>query len=108
MKNRLEPDKQYIFSISRTQRSVTEGDYCFGKAVYHPDGRCGPRIQSDFQLVVIIRGSLRLTVGNKVHQVMPGEGILQHPGMHEFYRFAPDQESEHTWCQVNADRKSVV
>jgi AraC-like DNA-binding protein len=91
----------YISSGTRTAMCGDEGRYLFGKAIYPPGGRCGPRVQGVFQLIVLIRGSLRLTIDGVNHELAPGEAILQRPGLHEFYRFDAETESVHTWCQVS-------
>ena len=75
-------------------------NYLFGKTVYPPGGRCGPRIQNDYQLIVLISGGLRVTVEDVTYELAPGEAILQHPGLREFYRFSERGESMHSWCQV--------
>jgi AraC-like DNA-binding protein len=76
-------------------------NYLFGKAVYLRGGRFGPRIQSVFQLVVMIQGGLRVTLGGVANDLGPGDAILLIPGTPEIYRFAPDIESVHTWCQIS-------
>lgn len=85
---------------SRARICGKERTYLFGKAIYQPGGRCGPRIQSSFQLVVLTRGSVVVTVDGVTHTLSPGEAILQYPGAQEFYRFSPDVESAHTWCEI--------
>ncbi len=84
--------------------SRTTGDrksYQFGKCAYGAGGHLGPRAQKDFQLVVLISGSLRVTVDGAAHELAPGDAILQFPGHRELYRFARDQESKHTWCAIS-------
>jgi AraC-like DNA-binding protein len=75
-------------------------DYLFGKAVYPPGGRLEQRTQKDYQLIVLISGSLRVTVEDIAYDLAPGDAILQHPGLREVYRFSETKTSEHTWCQV--------
>ena len=77
-----------------------ERDYLFGIAVYAPGGRCGPRWQGFYQLVVLTQGGLRVTVDGVSHDLVPGEAILQKPGTREFCRFSSGSESTHTWCQI--------
>jgi len=75
-------------------------DYLFGKVVYPPGGRVEPRIQKDYQLIVLNSGALHVTVEDIAYELAPGDAILQHPGLREVYRFAEESKSEHTWCQV--------
>ncbi|MCE0499536.1 MAG: AraC family transcriptional regulator [Methylacidiphilales bacterium] len=99
---RLTPvEASYISSGTRALMCGKEGKYFYGRAVYPPGGRCGPRIQPAFQLVVLIEGSLSVTVDGVTHDLAPGEAILQHPGAREFYRFSPDAKSTHTWCEAS-------
>lgn len=100
MERRSHREASHIPSDSRARTSGNEEKYLFGKAIYAPGGHCGPRIQPDFQLVVLIRGSLRVTVNGVVYDLAPGEAILQHPSGSESYRFSTEVESTHTWCQV--------
>ena len=103
MKRILQFNTDNIFLVTRAKTSGDDKNYHFGRTVYLPGGRCGPRVQSAVQLIVLIRGKLRVTVGDTIHELAPGEAILQHPGAREFYRFSPDEESEHTWCQISPD-----
>jgi AraC-like DNA-binding protein/quercetin dioxygenase-like cupin family protein len=81
----------------------TPGRYTFGKATYLPNGSCGPRVQDHFQLVVMLRGTLRLQADGVVYDLNPGDAILERPGQHEFFRFSPGETSVHTWCEVHAN-----
>jgi transcriptional regulator GlxA family with amidase domain len=81
----------------------TSGDftrYVFGKTVYPREGHCGPRVQRDYQLIILISGHVRITVDKTVYELRPGEGVLLCPGHREFFRFSEKEESEHSWCQV--------
>jgi AraC-like DNA-binding protein len=94
-------EESFITSGTRALTCGEEGKYLYGRAVYPPGGRCGPRIQSVFQLVVLIEGGVRIAVDGVNYDVAPGEAILLHPGAREFFRFSPDARSVHTWCQVS-------
>lgn len=102
------PSRIYISPGTRGQTSGDNQRYLFGRTAYPPGGRYGPRIQSVFQLVVLLQGSLRVTVDNAVHDLAPGEAILQHPGPRELYHFSPDAESIHTWCHVAPEFLSLA
>lgn len=80
--------------------------YLFGKAIYLPNGSCGPRVQEAFQLIVLLEGSLRLTADGTAHELMPGDAILQRPGQHEFFRFSSSERSLHSWAQVSPGKLS--
>jgi AraC-like DNA-binding protein len=98
------PQRSKDLDLSSVLRAQTSGDdktYLFGRAVYLPGGKLGPRVQQAIQLLVLIRGGLRVTVGDTIHELEPGEAILLQPGIREFFRFRDGIESEHTWCQVD-------
>jgi AraC-like DNA-binding protein len=83
--------------------AASRSSYYFGKIAYAPNGHCGPRIQADYQLVVLLSGRLLVQIDDESHELEPGEGILQQPGRHEFYRFSDKGKSVHTWCSVRTD-----
>jgi AraC-like DNA-binding protein len=91
----------YISSGTRAQTSGEDGKYLFGKAVYPPGGRCGPRTQAVYQLIVLIEGSLHLSVDDARYDLVPGDAILLRPGGRELFRFSPEAQSIHSWCQVS-------
>lgn len=92
--------KENIQSVIRAKTSGNWSRALFGKAVYFPGGHNGPRIQNSFQLVVLLGGSLRVTVEETPHELAPGDALLLHPGRREYFQFSATRESEHSWCQV--------
>lgn len=72
-----------------------------GDILYAPGGACGPRIQHDYQLVVIHQGSLDLTLDDETIQIAEGQGILLSPGHREYFAFSDDQETHHSWCAIH-------
>jgi AraC-like DNA-binding protein len=73
----------------------------FGDVVYEPGGTCGPRVQSDFQLVVLMEGGVTAEVAGQRRQLAPGQVGLFVPGRLEQFTFLPDRKSHHTWCSVH-------
>ncbi|MBO7747022.1 helix-turn-helix transcriptional regulator [Paenibacillus sp. MWE-103] len=71
-----------------------------GTIVYSPGGRYGPRYQSDFQLVLLHTGHLKVTIDDASHVVTPGNAVLLRPGHWEYFEFASDQETWHRWIAV--------
>ncbi|MEO6054160.1 MAG: AraC family transcriptional regulator, partial [Chthoniobacterales bacterium] len=100
MKNPSPIKGSHTTEAARTRTCGDGKSYLFGKAVYLPGGRFGPWLQKDYQLVILISGSLRVTVDSVPYNLLPGEAILQSPGRRLFYRFSEKQESEHTWCEI--------
>jgi AraC-like DNA-binding protein len=73
----------------------------FGDVVYEPGGRFGPRVQTDYQLVVLLEGTMRVEVDGVVREVGPGEVTLLRPGGRETFAFSSERKSHHTWCAVH-------
>lgn len=74
--------------------------YAFGKATYPPNGTYGPRRQPCYQLVILLRGSLKLTADGASYDFKPGDAILERPGQREVFHFSPNETSVHSWCEV--------
>jgi AraC-like DNA-binding protein len=81
-------------------RRVHTAATVIGEAVYQPGGLCGPRIQRDFQLVLLYSGECRATVNNSPLPLKRATAYLFTPGGREFFEFAPDTDSHHSWCSV--------
>jgi len=97
-----------IHSVASAQVTGTHGEYLFGKTTYLPNGSCGPRVQENYQLIVLLKGSVRLTSDRVVHVLNPGDAILKRPGQREFFRFSSTENSVHTWCEVKPHRLTRV
>jgi AraC family transcriptional regulator of arabinose operon len=69
----------------------------FGRATYGPGGRCGPRVQHMYQLVVLLEGSARIRVDADTYHLPVEHVALQRPGHEEHFVFAPDTDTTHTW-----------
>ncbi len=72
----------------------------FGDVVYAPGGRLGPRVQQDYQLVVLLEGEMTVEVEGEKREVTPGQVTLLQPGGRETFVFSPVRKSHHTWCAV--------
>ncbi len=68
--------------------------------MYAPGGACGPRMQQDYQLVVMHEGCLDLHLDDKQIHVEPGCGILLSPRHREYFLFSKESETHHSWCAV--------
>jgi len=75
-------------------------DSGFGVVTYRKGGRCGPRWQTSFQLVILQRGGVKLEVDGSHFEIGAGMGILLAPGHLEEFRFSQDTEARHSWCQI--------
>lgn len=72
----------------------------FGDVVYEPGGRFGPRVQPEYQLVVLVEGAMQVEVDGELRHVPPGHVTLLRPGGHENFTFSPDRKTHHTWCSL--------
>ncbi len=75
-------------------------DAFFGDVWYAPGGAFGPRVQSDYQLVIVLLGEARVWVDGEPHDISPGSVALLHPGHAERFRFSRHHPTHHTWCAV--------
>ncbi len=79
---------------------LARGPVTFGDVVYSPEGAFGPRVQRDFQMVILHSGSLALRVDRDRITPAPGTAVLLSPGHLENFRFARETESRHSWCAI--------
>ena len=84
-------------------RSAHSPHVSFGDVVYEPGGRFGPRVQPEYQLVVLVEGAMQVGVDGRLRHVPPGHATLLRPGGHEHFTFSPDRKTHHTWCSLRPD-----
>lgn len=82
-------------------RAANSARVMFGDVVYAPGGTCGPRVQRDYQLVVLVEGRATVDVAGVQREIGAGQVGLFLPGRREFFAFASDRKSHHTWCAVH-------
>ena len=81
-------------------RRVHTANVVVGEAVYQPGGACGPRVQRDFQLVILHSGECQLQLDGAAHPLKADRVYLLRPGGREHFQFAADRESHHSWCSI--------
>jgi AraC-like DNA-binding protein len=92
------PSSALLQNIPRKLRAASAPGVFFGEVVYAPGGTCGPRVQADFQLVLVRRGEATTSVDdNEVHVPAGAVGLFQ-PGHRELFRFAENRRTHHSWC----------
>ena len=74
--------------LSKTYVRMRHGSVTVGDLLYAKGGSFGPRIQTDFQLVVIHSGCLSLELDDETIDVPENHGILLGPGHTEHFFFA--------------------
>ncbi len=72
----------------------------FGEARYMPDGQWGPRIQQDYQLVLLHEGSVTISIDGTQQGLHENEVCLLYPGHEEHFQFTDKSPSVHTWCAL--------
>lgn len=93
---------EILINISRTNLRMRRGNVVFGEVLYAPGGVCGPRVQRDYQLVVLHRGELDLHLDDgRIHLAAP-QSILLSPRHREQFIFSRDHETHHSWCSIDA------
>jgi len=73
----------------------------FGAVKYPPGGTHGPRIQRGIQLFHLLSGKVTFYIEEEKIRLKPGDFCLLLPGQHEYHQFSLEQESHHTWCQLD-------
>jgi AraC-like DNA-binding protein len=81
-------------------RRVRTANVVVGQVVYQPGGFCGPRVQRDYQLVILHSGECQLQLDGAGHQLKADWVYLLRPGGHEYFQFATDKETHHSWCSM--------
>ena len=78
--------------------------YLYGAVVnYRPGETLGPRILTDYELVLIIDGHVVYRCDGTDHLAPPGTVILARPGFHESYLWDPKSETRHAYFHFNLD-----
>ncbi len=79
---------------------ATQGVLNLGVVTYPPRGAYGPRVQRDYQLVVLLTGDLIIRIDGQPHHLAPGRVALLRPGHEELFQFAAEEESCHSWVAL--------
>jgi AraC-like DNA-binding protein len=97
------PPVERLKNVAREYLRLRRGATVIGDTLYAPGGACGPRVQHDYQLVVIHQGTLNLLLDGEETHVGKGQGILLSPGHREHFRFSADTETHHSWCAIDPE-----
>lgn len=76
-------------------------DILFGTIWYEPGGTYGPRIQEHYQIVVVHQGHVWVHIDKQPYYLDKGEVALLKPGHYEFFEFAKDVPTHHSWCHFH-------
>jgi AraC family transcriptional regulator of arabinose operon len=90
-----------IKNISLMNTAEASPVVMFGDVWYEPGGEFGPRMQPDYQLVIMHLGEARVSFDDQSCVIPPGSVALMLPGRQEYFRFSRHHPTHHTWCQVH-------
>lgn len=71
-----------------------------GQVVYKPGGTCGPRIQKDYELVIIHSGSCFCRADSSKYELKVDHISFFPPGHREYFYFSEKSETHHSWCTI--------
>ena len=84
-------------------RRVHTKNVVFGEVLYEPGGSCGPRVQRDFELIIIHSGEGQVTLDNKiVRQMKTGTVSLFLPGNADYFKYSTETETYHSLCTIRS------
>ena len=82
-------------------RRLHTANLVFGEVLYEPGGDCGPRVQRDFELVILHSGECEVSLGRGTQVLRMGTVYLFLPGGHEHFRFSSSTETHHSYCSIH-------
>ena len=98
-------------NISKNILTRIRDGVLFGDVLYGPKGQFGPVLQRDYQLVLIVSGSLDLSVDHgddsQSVEVTAGQVVLCLPGQDLLFSFSREHSTQHQWCTAPANLLSI-
>ncbi|MGB0783937.1 MAG: helix-turn-helix domain-containing protein [Marinomonas sp.] len=73
----------------------------FGFVKHPPKSVLGPRIQRGVEFIYLLSGRIDIVVGGQTYTLLPGHMALQLPQREEQFFFHREQQTEHSWCQLD-------
>lgn len=86
--------------IEWAQRSVRSPRVTLGQVRYQPGGYCGPRVQRDYELVLLYSGSCDVRIDETHRMLKVGDVHLFKPGHREHFLFDAETLTHHFWCSI--------
>ena len=87
--------------VLHVDRSLVTSDLGFGQITYRPGGGYGPRIQRNFQLVIIHSGEAHIQEGNEMRSLEMGRIHFLKPGKPVHFIFSKTHKTHHSWCAID-------
>ncbi len=88
-------------SLEWEDRHVRSDNVIIGNIVYRPGGSCGPRLQRDYQLVILHSGGCELRLNDEANDLKVGHSHLLLPHREEHFLFSRQHKTHHSWCTVS-------
>ncbi len=90
-------------NLSRMNRYRSSPRATFGDVEYGAGGTYGPRLQPDFQLVIVYAGEATIQIDDTTVHVPAQHMILLLPRRREYFRFSSTRATHHAWCSLGSD-----
>src|SRR5207244_5180454 len=68
-----------------------------GEVIYPPGGAFGPRLQRNLQLIILHSGQMTVWIDDVPHTALAETVCMLFPGHKEYYAFAEESETWHSW-----------
>ena len=82
-------------------RDTGSRDFHFGRVIYRPGGYTGPRVQRDYELIILHSGEAVVELDESPPKPLKIESITRFlPGHHEFFRYSTTGDTHHSWCAI--------
>lgn len=88
------------FKLRWANRRIHTTNAVIGEVLYEPGGVCGPRVQQDYEIVILHSGQCQVNVDGVAHELCADAVYLFLPGHREHFRFAANQQTHHSFCSV--------
>ena len=82
---------------------ITPREGYFGVSRSAPGSSHGPHMKQGIQFLAMLSGSLEMEVAGETRHLLPGNMALLLPQRAVNFRFDAQQESRHSWCQLDFD-----
>ena len=82
-------------------RDTGSRDFHFGRVIYRPGGYTGPRVQRDYELIILHSGEAVVKLDDSPAKPLKIESItLFLPGHQEFFTYSTKRDTHHSWCAI--------
>lgn len=94
--------------LSKITFPVMPATAYFGEVRYRPGSTYGPRIQPDVQFVIVHEGEAYVTIDGMERHIPAAYVACLHPGHREFFHFARNRSTHHTWAALHFEPLTPV